>query len=104
MVKSYQNSKSFIISFKVDKVDDVITETYTKILNMLTTNHTYDMMTFGIFCTITGASYILEGLLVYRDKSYFDFTIFSSDLGYILGACVYNSTILKKRKLVLPEY
>ena len=71
---------------------------------MLATNNNSGAMTFGIICTVGGTYYILEGLLVYREKTYFDFTIFSSDLGYILGACVYESNILKKRKLVLPEY
>lgn len=98
------NSKSFIISLKVEKIDDIVTETYTKILNMLTINHTNGVMNFGIISTVGSTTYISEGLLIYRDKAYFDFTIFSSDLGCILGACVYESNILKKIKLELPGY
>lgn len=100
----YQNSKRFIISLEVEKIDDIVTETYQKILNMLTTNHTNGVMNFGIISKVGSVTYISEGLLVYMNKTYFDFTIFSSDLGYILGACVYKSNIIKKRKLALPEY
>lgn len=71
---------------------------------MLTINHTNGVMNFGIISTVGSTTYISEGLLIYRDKAYFDFTIFSSDLGCILGACVYESNILKKIKLELPGY
>lgn len=104
-LRSYQNSKSFIISLEVEKIEDIVTEAYTQILHILEANDTRKVMTFGVITKIKGnATYVLEGLLICSNKTYFDFTMLSSDLGYILGACVYRSTILKRRKLALPEY